>query len=487
MTYYKSIIYSTLIGFTLLLGSCTEGFDEMNRDPNNPTKVPTSYLLSAAQTGLVEELMGRHNAGANWNLLAMRYMQHWSSTLYTDNDRYLIIEGDFSRIYNGGLRDLEEIIRLNTLPELRIEAAMSGANSNQIGVAKILRAWAFHNMTDIWGDVPYSEALKDSENVTPAYDPQEQIYDGIIAELNEAYAMIDEQAVAVKGDLIYNGDMGKWKRFAQSLKLRLGMRLTEVAPAKAEMIVKEALQAGIFSSNDHDATYVYEGSVPHVSPWFNEFVLTTITFAVTNTMIDRLVALKDPRLPFFAERAQELGTYVGMPYGVNAAIAGSIRNEEVSLPANRIIRPTFPSFLQTYEEVLFLKTEAAARGWLAEDPALLYREAVSASLAHWGVTGSAIEAYLNQPEIAYDAGNFRKSIGDQKWLALYLQGMESWAEWRRLDYPELVKAPDAASGREIPRRKGYPITEISLNLTSYTAAVSRQGPDDMGTRVWWDK
>jgi hypothetical protein len=204
-------------------------------------------------------------------------------------------------------------------------------------------------------------------------------------------------------------------------------------------------------------------------------------------MIHRLMALDDPRLPFFAERAEDLNAFIGMPYGVNAAIAGSIRNEEVSLPANRIIESTFPAFLQTYEEVLFLKAEAAARGWLMEDPAVLYRSAVSASLAHWGVSGSAIEAYLSQPEIAYDETNFRKSIGDQKWLALYLQGMESWAEWRRLDYPELIKAPDAASGREIPRRKGYPITEISLNLESYTAAVSRQGPDEMSTRVWWDK
>lgn len=459
----------------------------MNQDPNKPIYVPTSYLLSAAQTNLVEEFLGRYNVGANWNLLAMRYMQHWSSTLYTDNDRYLTIEGDFSRIYNGGLRDLEEIIRLNTLPESMIEAATSGSNSNQIGVAKILRAWAFHNLTDIWGDVPYSEALKEYENVSPAYDAQEQIYDGIITELNDAYAMIDEQAAGVKGDLIYGGDMEKWKRFAQSLKLRLGMRLTEVNPSKAESIVRQALQAGVFTSNAQDAAYTYEGSVPHVSPWFNEFVLTTITFAVTNTMVDKLIALNDPRLPFFAEQAEDLNAYIGMPYGVNAAIAGSIRNEEVSLPANRIIEPDFPSFLQTYEEVLFLKAEAAARGWLSEDPEALYRSAVGTSLSHWGVSSPEIESYLNQAEIAYNQTNFRKSIGDQKWLALYLQGMESWAEWRRLDYPELIKAPDAASGREIPRRKGYPITEISLNLDSYNAAVARQGPDDMSTRIWWDK
>ncbi len=108
-------------------------------------------------------------------------------------------------------------------------------------------------------------------------------------------------------------------------------------------------------------------------------------------------------------------------------------------------------------------------------------------MEQWGVAEADIAAYLAQPDIAFDASNFRKSIGDQKWLALYLQGMEAWAEWRRLDFPELLAAPDAAAGRDIPRRKGYPLTEITLNKTHYEEAIQRQGPDLMSTRVWWDQ
>ncbi len=476
-----------LIVWLGLLAACTNGFEEMNQDPNNPTLVPTSYLMSAAQTELTEEFFGRYNQGSNWNLTAMRYMQQWTSTLYTGVDRYLTIEGDFSDVYDEGLRDLQEIIRLNTNPETRVKAADSGDNDNQVAVAMILRAWAFHNLTDIWGDIPYSQALMEDKNVSPAYDPQEQIYNGIIEELEEAYAMIDETGAPLQGDLIYNGDMAKWKLFAQSLKLRLGMRLTEAAPAKAEAVVKQALDAGVFMANADNARYTYEGSVPNVNPWFSEFVLETITLAVTNTLVDQLVASEDPRLPFFAKKAEAIGDYVGMPYGVSAAIAGSIKNEEVSLPANAIIAASFPAVLQSYAEVLFLQAEAAARGWYPADAATLYAQAIRASMEQWGVDAVAAEAYLANPAVAYEAGNYRKSIGNQKWLALYLQGLEAWSEWRRLDYPRLVKAPDAASGREIPRRRGYPLTEISLNQASYNEAIARQGPDLLSTRIWWDQ
>lgn len=480
-------LYYSLLCLILVLTACDDGFEEMNQDPNTPTLVPTSYLLSGAQTNLVEELFGLYNESFKLNLLGMRYMQQWSSTLYTADDRYVGIEEDFTPVYYRGLRDLEEIIRLNSDEATVVEAALSGAPANQIAVCRILKAYTYHNLTDIWGDIPYSQALAGSENVSPIYDTQEQIYAGLLAELDEAYAQIDEGAGTIEGDLIYGGDMTKWKIFAQSLRLRLGMRLSEVYPTQAQAVVQDALSKGVFSTNEDNAHFMYNEQVPFVNPWYNEFALETITLAVTNTMVDKLKQLNDPRLAAFAEPAQALGEYVGMPYGVNAAIAGSIKNEEVSLPGGAIITPTFPSLLQTYSEVLFLQAEAAARGWLGGNAEQIYREAITASMEQWGVAEADIDAYLAQPDIAFEADNFRKSIGDQKWLALYLQGMEAWAEWRRLDFPELLPAPDAAAGRDIPRRKGYPLTEITLNKTNYEEAIQRQGPDLMSTRVWWDQ
>ena len=484
---HKLYQYILCLSLIMLFTHCDDGFEEMNQDPNNPTFVPTSYLLAGAQTNLMEELFGLYNESFKLNLLGMRYMQHWSSTLYTDTDRYVTIEEDFTPVYFKGLRDLEEVIRLNTDEETVGEASMSGPAVNQIAVSRILKAYAYHNLTDIWGDIPYSEALLGSENSSPIYDTQEQIYNSLLTELDEAYTQIDEGAGAIEGDLIYGGDMAKWKLFAQSLRLRLGMRLSEVDPAKAQTIVQDALTKGVFMSNADNALFNYNEQVPFVNPWYNEFELETITLAVTNTMVDRLKELNDPRLPAFAEPADALGEYIGMPYGVNAAVAGSIKNEEVSLPSDNVITPTFPAMLQTYTEVLFLQAEAAARGWAGGNAEQLYDAAITASMEQWGIAEADIAAYLAQPEIAYDAANFQKSIGDQKWLALYMQGMESWAEWRRLDYPELQAAPDAAAGRDIPRRKGYPLTEITLNKTHYEEAIQRQGPDLMSTRVWWDQ
>lgn len=486
-TMRKLYQYILKLSLAIVLVGCDDGFEEMNQDPNNPTVVPTSYLLAGAQTNLMEELFGLYDQSFKLNLLGMRYMQQWASTLYTDTDRYVTIEEDFTPVYYKGLRDLEEVIRLNTDEATAGEAAFSGPSVNQIAVCRILKAYTYHNLTDIWGDIPYSQALEGAENASPVYDTQQQIYESILSELDEAYTQIDEEAGAIEGDLIYGGDMAKWKVFAQSLRLRLGMRLSEVDPAKAQAVVQDALSKGVLMSNEDNALFAYNEQVPFVNPWYNEFELETITLAVTNTMIDKLKALNDPRLAAFAEPADALGEYIGMPYGVNAAVAGSIKNEEVSLPSNTIIASTFPAMLQTYSEVLFLQAEAAARGWSGGSAEQLYNQAITASMQQWGVAEADIATYLAQPEIAFDAGNFRQSIGDQKWLGLYMQGMEAWAEWKRLDFPVLLPAPDAAAGRDIPRRKGYPLTEITLNKTHYEEAIQRQGPDLMSTRVWWDQ
>ncbi|MDQ3289951.1 MAG: SusD/RagB family nutrient-binding outer membrane lipoprotein, partial [Bacteroidota bacterium] len=213
----------------------------------------------------------------------------------------------------------------------------------------------------------------------------------------------------------------------------------------------------------------------------------TPTIAVANTLIDKLQELHDPRISAYAQEKENGGGYVGMPYGVSAAIAGSVNNKNVSFQSLRVLAPDVKLVLQSYSEVLFLQAEAAARGWANGNPEELYKAAITASMQYWDVPQTEIDTYLAQPSIAYDPSNYRKSIGDQKWLALYLQGIEAWSEWRRLDYPALLPAPDAAQGRNIPRRRGYPLQEISLNKVSYDAAVARQGPDVMETRVWWDK
>jgi hypothetical protein len=475
-----------LILFLLSLGACESDFEQINRDPNNPTSVPTAYLLSSAQQSLIKEVYGMGTT-SGWDATGMRYMQMWSSTLYTEIDRYVDIEGDFTLFYKGGLADLTEYIRLNTDEATRVAAAASGANQNQIAVARIMKAWTFQMITDIWGDIPYSQALKGLSYATPVYDAQADIYADLIKELDEATAQIDESAGSIEGDIIYDGDMASWKRFAQSLKLRVGMRMSEVAPELAAKTVQEALAAGVFASNSEQAGFQYLSSQPNFSHWYYTHFIGTPTLSVANTMIDKLLGNNDPRLQAYAREKENGGGYVGIPYGVSAAVAGSIGNRNVSSPGIRIISADARMVIQSYAEVLFIQAEAAARGWIGGNAEELYKAAITASMEYWDASPAAITAYLQQPGVAFDAANFRKSIGEQKWLALYMQGLEAWAEWRRLDYPALLPAPAAANGRQIPRRRGYPLQEVSLNRANYDAAVARQGPDVMETRVWWDK
>jgi hypothetical protein len=471
-----------LVGLLLIFPACENGFDSVNNDPNNPSTVPTAFLLTSAQRSVVTELMGR-NSEWGIDIAPRRYMQHWSATLYTDTDRYQEIREDFSTFYSGGLQDLTEIIRLNTDEKTKFQAAKSGPNENQIAVARILKAWVFQTITDIWGDVPYSEALKGDANYSPKYDTQEFIYTDLIKELDEATDQLTEGDIS--GDIIYEGNISQWKLFAQSLKLRLGMRMSKVAPEKAKTVVTSALAKGVFTSNDDNALYKYLTAAPNNNPWQQQYDYGAPEFAVTTTMIDKLTATKDPRLEFYANPAENNGKFVGMPYGVTAETAGSVGASNVSLPGSLVRKPTSPAILLTYSEVLFNQAEAVARGWISGNAADLYKSAIRASMEYWGVEAGKTDTYI--ASVSFDAANYKKSIGEQKWLALYMQGTETWSEWRRLGYPELIPAPQAIQKRPIPRRRGYPQSESSLNQTNYEAALARQGPDQLDTRVWWDK
>ncbi|WPP49264.1 SusD/RagB family nutrient-binding outer membrane lipoprotein [Catalinimonas niigatensis] len=505
----------------LMAGACTEDFESINTNPNSPTEVPPSYLLTHAERGLREI----------FNTSGLLYAQMWSETQYTNTSRYDVEPLDFSEYYrgtqlatetsNGGLYDLQEIIRLNTDEETREAVSAFGSNNNQIAVARILKAWTYHRLTDIWGDIPYSEALKGRENFLPSYDAQSDIYADLITELDEATAQIEEGAAGVEGDAIYSGDMAKWKLFAQSLKLRIGIRMSDVAPDAAQAAITSALSQGVFTSNADNAYFQNLSDAANDNQYYEHF-LTRTDYAISNVMDEYMSAISDPRLniyasptggsleAFTADRSAEL-VVEGMPYGVNQATAGSITNNSISFPSAVVRSATSPSLIMTYPEVLFIQAEAAARGWIGGDAATLYEQAITASMEFWNdqsmstdyaaiygvsgiessfdvaITAEEIATYLQQPAVAFTQANALQQIAEQKWVALYMQGLEAWSEWRRTGYPELQRAPDAFDGREIPRRRGYGQIEFDLNQTNYEAAVARQGPNTMSTRLWWDQ
>ncbi|MFP4342624.1 MAG: SusD/RagB family nutrient-binding outer membrane lipoprotein [Cyclobacteriaceae bacterium] len=215
-------------------------------------------------------------------------------------------------------------------------------------------------------------------------------------------------------------------------------------------------------------------------------------------------------LEAFADDASAALQVVGMPYGVNQTEAGSITNNSISFPGATVRSAASPSPLMTYSEVLFIRAEAAARGWTSEDAKSLYEQAIAASMEYWteqsaqtnhdniyNVSGlkasfdveidaGEMETFLQQPAIAYNASTALQQIAEQKWVSLYMQGLEAWSEWRRTGYPELLPARDAVDERGIPRRRAYTPDEESLNQSNYNDAISRQGPNTMETRLWWD-
>ncbi len=472
-TYIKRSVFALL--FVSLFVGCTTDFEEINTDPNNVTDVPTAYLITQAERTIMSN---------RFNTTSMLYSQHWSETQYTNTSRYETAEASFNGYYYSPLADLQEIIDLNTDEDTKDEAASSGDNVNQIAIARILKVYVFQLITDMWGEIPYSEALLGIDNFTPAYDGQDDIYASLVTELTEAIAQIDESGDGMEGDVIYDGDMAAWKKFGYSLMARVGIRMTEIDEASAKSAVITGLSGG-FDSNDDNALYPYLDDANNWNPIYDHF-LTRTDYAISEPLVDYMAAINDPRLPIYAD-TNDAGEIVGMPFGLSSADAGSITNAEISFPGIAVREATSPGIIQTYSEFLFIKAEAAARGWITDDAAGIYEEAITASMEYWGVDEADITTYLAQEAIAFEASNYRQIIAEQKWISLYMDGQESWSEWRRLDYPELDPAPAAVEGRDIPRRRAYTEDEYNLNEENVEAAVARQGEDVMSTRIWWDE
>ena len=487
---------------SMVLG-CTDDFEEMNVDPNNPSETSTAFLLTNAQKAMADELWDVWFNGRQ----GMQYAQYWASNQYTDESRYQervsINQNAWTTFYTIVLNDLEEIIELNTAEPETYD--VYGDPDNQIAVARILQVYLFQIMTDSWGPIPYVTALNPDETISPEYDAQEDVYMMMLEDLTEAINRIEvSEPGFVSGDIIYGGDMNKWKKFGNSLKLRIAIRISDVAPGVAGPAIQEAVNSGVFESNEDNALFYYLASVPNNNP-LNEDRKTRADFAVSEALVTTLLEKDDPRIAAFAEPAANSGEYVGMPYGLPQAEAGNISPDDVSQPSGAddlssgILAATAPTILMTYAEVQFTLAEAAARGLGGVSNAEAhYDEAIRGSLNFWGVTStSTINSYIAQN--SYDPSDFRQSIGVQKWIDLYGQGIQGWIEFRRLDFEGvLIPSPDPLvdlnTPAGVPVRTLYSVDEQQLNRANYLEAIkmiggagaSASGQDDLGTRVWWD-
>ena len=459
--------------------ACTDGLTDINTNPNAPTDVSARFLLPQAIQSSVRTAFGTSQMASHTGIWAQHFVQIQYPSEEQGQVRASSMEAFWGGYYAGGLKDTQ----------LVVDKGVESGEPNIEGVGRIWKSWIFHIVTDLWGDVPYSEALAGEAIAVPVYDAQSTVYDGLFADLARGESLVGSGSTNFgSGDLLYGNNFTRWRRFANSLRMRLAMRLSEVDPGRARAEFATAFAEGGFSSNLDNAFLDYPGS-PYENPFYVDY-LTRDDHGVSETMIDMLVDLNDPRLALYAKPARRDGQYRGHENGSEHLPPG--RSLSFFSRIGEFWRgdasAATPSAVMTYAEVLFLQAEAAARGWISGNPAELYVEAIEANMRMYslyveGPSSAEISAYLAQPEVAYGG---LSSIHLQKWIALWMNGQEAYSNWRRVDSPTLMAGPDLMTSR-IPIRFSYPDSEQSLNSSNLDAAVARQGGGlDLVTPVWWD-
>ena len=477
----KYVYITLLVSFVITLSSCSK-FEELNTDPNKPSEATTSQLLLFAEKKASDIL---YNTVTN-NRVGMHYAQYWAGTDSKQDSRYSSSDGGSTTLwslYSVVLPALKEIELLNE------KSANNSAAANQNAIAGVLQVWVYHILTDAFGNIPYSEAI--SEQPLPAYDDASMVYKDLLTKLEGYQSQLNTSGTSfASGDVIYKGDVSKWKKFANSLMLRIAMRMSNVDEATAKPYIEKAIQGGVIETNADNAFFPYTNNATEAFP-YNNLDRDPVQFVVTATLLDYMTATNDPRLPMFARTVN--GVYKGAPYaaGDNNASDAQI----YSLPSQRVYQPNFPGIIFTASEALFLKAEAAARNMAAGGTAAtFYNNGIRQSMEFWGASADSATAYIAR--VPYSAATWKNNVGTQKWLAFYMQGIQSWFERVRLNFNKpdgtpLFIAPVAGSldptVSMVPSRITYPTTENNTNRANKNAAAQAIGGDTKGTKLWWQK
>ena len=500
---------ATFLMLTFLSTSCTNDFEKINTNNNalSLEKAAPDMLLTNAiesMTSRVHEIFLGHEMGSCW-------VQHMAKVQYTDEDRYIprmsVINNTWTSFYASSGMDINLIYQLG----------VDTNNPSYQGVALILKSYVASVLTDEFGAVPYTEAWLGSSSetpiVSPKYDTQESIYVALLANLEQANTLLDEGS-EIGGDILFDGDLMKWKKFANSLRLRLLLRRSDRVDPTADMtaMVSNPAMYPIFESNNDDAELHYLASAPNNNP-INENRKTRDDHRVSKTLVDKMwnsgAAEPDYRIMAYA-KTEATGDFVGMPNGMLSADAvGYLGNglANTSKLGDYFTAATAPGVLMSYSELQFILAEAAHRNFISGGEAAaetFYVEGISSSyykytseieagvVSLYGtspgdyVVDDMLEWFLADGGYVYNTANATKQIATQKWVAMFGQGLQAAFEWRRTGYPVLIPAIDGANGGKIPVRAYYPSDEAARNNANLSAAVTAQGADNLNTRVWWD-
>lgn len=466
----------------LLFTSCKR-YSSQFGDTNVNPGVTGSPLFNALLTN-VEANIGGYASLTTPGL----YCQYFSETQYTDVSLYSIPQVNFEGNYSGVLNDLQNIIN-------------NGPNDNMKAVSRILKAYIFNHITDRWGDVPYSQSLQG--NGTPVFDRQQDIYAGMISELAAAVTQLGG-AGAITGDVLYGGNVAKWKKLANSLRMRMALQLSKKFPSAGQYAATQFNAAlnhpdGFISSNADNFVVNYPGG-NFSSPWWNLFNGRR-DFGESDQMTALMSSITDGRQAAFGGKTEDQNTSnpewnqsssLGVPYGrVRAFMENWTANNNgwARILRGDLRTPTGQVVVLSAAEMFLARAEAADRGWTSENMNSLYQQGINASFAQWGLAAPNA-AYFTQSGVALaqpaGSGANIRNLAIQQYIASYPDGLRGWNIWRRTGWPTLTPAVDATnSSRQIPNRYTYGQASYGSNTANTNAAASAIGGDNQDTKVWW--
>ena len=506
-----TLLFASGLSLLLVLGGC-DSLTSYNNNPNQPTSANPNNLIANAQRQLAGETFGGTRTMRRGNVWA----QYTTQNFYTGESRYSPVDYGWGGMFSP-LTDLREAKQL-----VREGAAVSNPN-NVRAVATIMQAWGFSILTDAYGDIPFGEALQGATNRSPTYTAQSEIYPALVDSLNKALDLMNAGNAGPSGDLVHGGDMEKWQRFANGLKMRLGIRGYDAAGSGswAESAITSA-NGNALQSNADNTYFQFGTSSTHRNSYYDNRVTSfRDDFDGSDRFINALKSefgSEDPRLDAYFEQTSSTarpcedgsGQYEGFPYGLQQGTAQSTYSAN---PSCAFSRPEawFPegasgsgdSFapMMYYDEVLLTKAWAAEQGIISGNPQDLIGEAIEASVNFYGeqtsadISGSssATQSYISSVQSAYSS-NPMEVIGKQRYFAFYMHNIQGWSTWRRFDFGGIIGSPEGGVaggfGTYSPLRVDYPSSEYNLNEENVRSAASNMcggvEQEDEACRMWWD-
>lgn len=469
-----SILFVAALAF--LSVSCDKDFETVNTDPNNPTAVPSHLLLGNIIRVNQNTIYGMQQGGD----MGMCWSQQVSKVQYNDEERYIprrgAIDGIWDNLYASVISDAKSMYEL----------ADAEGNSNIKGISLVLQANAFQILTDLYGPIPFSQVFQKG-NLKPAYDSQQDVYTGIIDLLTKADALLASGTGAVpsSSDLIYKGNVSKWRKLANSLKLKALMRISNKVNV-ASQVASLVASGNLMTSNADSANLTYLVAQPDANPIYETIVFGARSeYKISSVLVKKLQDYNDPRLAVIAAK-NNAGLYVGNKPGEENT---SNYNGFSSL-GSFYLNPTLAGVVLSYAQVQFYLAEAANMGYIpggVTQALAYYNNGIQASFEFNGIA-SAAAAYIAQPNVTFtNQAQAKINIAEQMWISLFGQGFEAWTEWRRTNIPALSPVLQAAQP-SIPSRLYYNSNEPALNKANYDAAAATlSSGDNLTSPVWWMK